>query len=99
MNKPLMKDAVEYFYNDKNWTPIWSEGQTGLNIEKLNGVSCLRLGMNDHNINDYVHKDYDTLLYFAGASRIGDIHQTLQQSYLGYEEIKNLIRHHWEEDL
>ena len=96
--KPLIKDAVNYFYDDKNWTVIWSEGQTDMNIEKLNGVACLRLGIIDQDINEYVHKDYNPVLYFAGASRLGDIHKVREQTSLCYEEIKDLIRYHWEEE-
>ena len=96
--RPLIKDAYDYFHNNENWTPIWSDGQTDLNIEKLNGVECLRLGIIDHYINEYVHKDYDPVLYFVGAKYIGDIHKTWGQTSLNNEEIKNLIRYHWEEE-
>ena len=97
MNKPKIKDAWDYFRKDENWMPIWSDGQTSLNIEKLNGVSCLRLGIIDHKINDWIQKDYDPMLYFVGASRIGDLHKTFGQTSLNQEEIKNLIRFHWED--
>ena len=98
MDKPLLKNAWDYYRDNKNWTTIWSEGQTGMNIEKLNGVSCLRLGIIDHKINDYVRYDYHPILYFVGASRIGDIHNIRQQSSLNMEEIKDLIRLHWEDE-
>lgn len=98
MNKPLIKNARDYFRDNKNWTPIWSDGQTGLNIEKLNGVACLRLGIIEHEINEYVRKDYDPVLYFVGAHYICDIHKTWQQTSLNNEEIKDLIRLHWEKD-
>ena len=98
MKKPLIKDALDYFRKDENWTPIWSDGQTSLNIEKLNGACCLRLGIIDHDINEYVHKDYDPLLYFVGAKRIGDIHKVYERSDLSNEEIKNIIRYHWEDN-
>ena len=98
MKKPLLKNAWDYFRDNRNWTPIWSEGQTGMNIEKLNGVSCLRLGIIDHKVNDYVRYDYHAILYFVGASRIGDIHNIREQSSLNNEEIKDLIRLHWEDE-
>lgn len=98
MNKPLIKNAWDYFRDNRNWTPIWADGQTGLNIEKLNGVACLRLGIIEHEINEYVRKDYDPVLYFVGARHISDIHKTWQQTSLNNEEIKDLIRLHWEED-
>ena len=98
MKKPLIKDAVNYFYDDKNWTVIWSEGQTDMNIEKLNGVACLRLGIIDQDINEYVFKSLDPLLYFPGISDIRNIRNCFERTNLTNEEIKNLFRYHWEEE-
>lgn len=98
MKKPLIKEANDFFSKNENWTPIWSDDQTCMNVEKLNGVACLRLGIIDHEINAHVHKDYDPVLYFIGASHIGDIRKTFGQTSISQEEIKNLIRFHWEEN-
>ena len=96
--KPLMKDAESYFLNPHNWEPLWYDDSTGLRIEKLRNVSCMRLCLECHEINEYVYKPLDTLVYFVGAKRSTDIKHFMDRTSLTQNEIKDLFRYHWEEE-
>ena len=96
--KPLIKDAIEYFNKDWNWIMIYHDKATGLIIDKLVNVNCLRLCLANHKINEYVQYDFHDLMYFYPAKRIEDIHTAPCNTYMTYEEIRNLIRYHWEEE-
>ena len=96
--KPLMKYAYEYFANPENWEDLWIDHTTGLRIQKLLNVKCLRLCLKDHYINEYVFKPLDPLLYFRGISDIKEIRNCFEEANLSHEEIKNLIKYHWEEE-
>ena len=96
--KPLMKDCNAYFGNPENWDDLWIDHDTGLRIQKLVNVECLRLCLKDHLINEYVFKSLDPLLYFPGISDIRNIRNCFERTNLTNEEIKNLFRYHWEEE-
>ena len=96
--KPLMKYVYEYFANPENWEDLWIDHDTGLRIQKLLNVKCLRLCLKDHYINEYMFKPLDPLLYFPGISDIREIRNCFERNNLSHEEIKNLIRYHWEEE-
>lgn len=96
--KPLIKDAVEYFYKNWNWDLVHEDKRTGLIIEKLQNVHCLRLCLMNHKVNEYVKYDFDKIVYFYPAKKLDDIHTTPCYPSLSYEEIRNLIRYHWEEE-
>lgn len=96
--KPLMKYAYEYFANPDNWEDLWIDHDTGLRIQKLLNVKCLRLCLKDHYINEYMFKPLDPLLYFPGISDIREIRNCFERANLSHEEIKNLIRYDWEDE-
>ena len=98
MKKPLMKYAYEYFANPENWEDLWIDHNTGLRIQKLLNVKCLRLCLKDHYIKEYMFKPLDPLLYFPGISDIREIRNCFERANLSHEEIKNLIRYQWEEE-
>ena len=95
MDKPLLKNAVEYFRAHKNWYSIWASETTGLHVQKLRNVKCLRLVLEDHQVNEYVHYEMDPLLYFPGAETIQDLHNTRDRESLPDSEIKFLIKERW----
>ena len=95
MDKPLLKNAVEYFRDQKNWYSIWANGTAGLHIQKLRNVKCLRLVIEDHQVNEYVHYEMNPLLYFPKAESIQDMHNTRDRESLSESEIKFLIKERW----
>jgi len=97
MDKPLLKNAVEYFRDPSNWYTIWANGMTGLHIQKLRHVKCLRLVLEDHQVNEYVHYVMDPLLYFPEAEIILDMHNTYDRESLPDSEIRFLIKERWTE--
>ena len=96
--KPLIKDSVKYFNDSLNWFDIWEDKDTGFHIQKLKHVKCIRLVMEDHKINEYVHYDESVLKYFPGAKTLRDMHIVNAYSDFAAYEKKELIRYHWEEE-
>ena len=96
--KPLIKDAVEYFKDHNNWMLIWHDPKTDLFMSKLKGCPVVKLGMYDHRYNEYVRYKIDDLLFFYPATGYGDIHKVPCRPSLNCEEIRDLIRHHWEDN-
>ena len=96
--KPLIKDAVEYFYNNWNWITIHHDQRTDFILEKLANVNCIRLSLANHKINAYVNYEFHELMYFYPAKEINDIHTAPCYPSLPHEEIRNLIRYQWEEE-
>lgn len=95
--KPLIKDAEAYFNETHNWKTLWYDDMTGLRIDKLWNVACVRLCLECHEINEYVYKPLDTLVYFVGAKSSTEIKHFMDRTSLTQNEIKDLIRYHWED--
>ena len=98
MNKPKIKDAWSYFRDENNWLILWNDERTGLTICKLGHLPCLRLSMDNHTINEWVHYDINPLLYFPHARTLEEIHEHPCYESLSQEEVKELIRNHWEDE-
>lgn len=94
--KPLIKDAETYFSDPSNWETIWRNIPSTLRLQKLKNVRCVRLCLVDHDINPWIHRALDPIMYFVGATSAESIRKCNEQIRLSNEDIRNLIRHHWE---
>lgn len=96
--KPLLKDAWNYAHDNYNWLLKWYDDKTGLHISKLAHLPLFRLTLWDHTVNEYVHYEIDTLLYFPDCKTLQDIHNHPCFTSLPERELKDMFKYKWEEE-
>ena len=105
MKKPLIKDMVDYFYDDDNWKQIWiSRGEADLRIDVLKHTSITRLV--HINVRDYYIGFHDKVITYSLEAK--NLFQALRgkDTFLGrylrntpnFEEIRTAIKTQWEEN-
>lgn len=99
MDKPKIKDAVQFFKDEYNWDVIKGDQEVGMFLEKCKHLPVIRLLFRDHRYNEYVHYELEDLLYFYPAHDIYDIHNASSVvTDISQSEIQSLVRNHWEEE-
>ena len=99
MDKPKLKDAVQFFKDEYNWDVIKGDQEVGMFLEKCKHLPVIRLLFRDHRYNEYVHYELEDLLYFYPAHDIYDIHNASSVvTDISQSEIQSLVRNHWEEE-
>lgn len=106
MKKPLIKDMVDYFYDDDNWKEIWiSIGEANLRIDVLKHTSITRLV--HINVKDYYIGCHDMVIVYslevknllkASLGNKGTFLGRYLRSTPNFEEIRTAIKTQWEEN-
>ena len=91
------KQALDYFWDDRNWVTVWEDKGAHLRLDLLNHTKCMRLVMTGFVPSEWIGEQDQTIVYSLN-NRSDKAFDGFVSFNPSQEEIRKAVYETWEEE-
>lgn len=91
------KQALDYFWDDRNWETVWEDKGAHLRLDLLKHTKCMRLVMTGFVPSEWIGEQDQTIVYSLN-NRTADSLCGYTDRQPSQEEIRKAVYETWEEE-